>query len=74
MATFAPANLGNQELELGHIPYLYSLVPLAQASKVPMHALTYADGVIGSRYGQVKDFHVLMSKISDKLISNLEKA
>lgn len=66
--------LNPQEIELGHIPYLYSLVPMAQAAKVPMHALGYADGVIGNQYGQVKEFHTLMSNISEKLLQNVEKA
>lgn len=74
MDIFVPGNLCKQELELGHIPYLYSLVPMAQAAKAPIHALTYGDGVIGSQYGQVKDFYDLMSKISDKLLGNLERA
>lgn len=66
--------LNAQDVELGHIPYLYSLVPMAQAAKAPMHALEYGDGVIGNQYGQVKDFQALMSEISDKLLANLEKA
>ena len=74
MQNLIGAGLDLQDVELGHIPYLYSLVPMAQAAKAPMHALEYSDGVIGNQYGQVKDFQALMSKISDKLISNLEKA
>jgi cellulose biosynthesis protein BcsQ len=74
MAPFTPASLNMQDLELGHIPYLYSLVPMAQAAKSPIHALEYADGVIGSQYGQVKSFSVLMSGICDKLLQNLERA
>jgi len=68
------ADLKTEDVELGHIPYLYSLVPMAQAAKAPMHALEYSDGVVGNQYGQVKDFQVLMSTISDKLLANLEQA
>jgi cellulose biosynthesis protein BcsQ len=74
MDIFVPDDLDKQELELGHIPYLYSLVPMAQAAKAPIHALAYGDGVIGSQYGQIKDFHDLMSKISDRMLANLERA
>ena len=72
MDGFLPQGLSLKDLELGHIPYLYSLVPMAQAAKAPMHALEYRDGVIGSQYGQVKDFSNLMSAISDKVLTNLE--
>ncbi|MCD4483931.1 AAA family ATPase [Chromobacterium vaccinii] len=74
MASIVGADLNEQDMELGHIPYLYSLVPMAQAAKVPMHALEYGDGIVGNQYGQVKDFDALMSKICDKLLANLEKA
>ena len=74
MAPFTPASLGMGDLELGHIPYLYSLVPMAQAAKSPIHSLANADGVIGSQYAQVKSFSTLMSGISDKLLHNLECA
>lgn len=74
MSELVATGLEAGALELGHIPYLYSLVPMAQAAKAPMHGLGYADGVVGSGYGQVKDFHELMSQISDRLLANLEKA
>ncbi|MEW6175588.1 MAG: AAA family ATPase [Pseudomonadota bacterium] len=74
MADLTPIGLKEEDMELGHIPYLYSLVPMAQAAKAPMHALAYGDGVVGSQYGQVKDFSTLMSDISDKLLKNLEQA
>jgi hypothetical protein len=74
MKNLVAVGLDSQDVELGHIPYLYSLVPMAQAAKAPMHALEYSDGVIGNQYGQVKDFQRLMSQISDKLVTNLEKA
>lgn len=73
MKSLVKVGLTLEDLELGHIPYLYSLVPMAQAAKAPMHALEYGDGVIGNQYGQIKDFRSLMSKISEKLVANLEK-
>jgi len=74
MHDLRPQALSSENLELGRIPYLYSLVPMAQAAKAPMHTLAYADGVIGSGYGQVKDFQELMSAICDRLLLNLEQA
>jgi hypothetical protein len=74
MSQFVPNGIVESQLQLGHIPYLYSLVPMAQAAKAPMHALAFSDGVIGSQYGQVKDFQELMSQICDRLLANLENA
>jgi cellulose biosynthesis protein BcsQ len=71
MVDFMPDGLKNDDVELGHIPYLYSLIPMAQAAKAPMHSLEFKDGVIGSQYGQVKEFNRLMSDISDKVLANL---
>lgn len=72
MASFLPEKLDFKHVELGHIPYLYSLVPMAQAAKAPMHTLEHSDGVIGNQYKQVKEFQELMSSISDKILANLE--
>jgi hypothetical protein len=60
MKFISPPNLTRRELELGHIPYLYSLVPMAQTAKTPIHALTSRDGVVGSQYAQVKSYEALM--------------
>lgn len=74
MNDLVPRQLENQELELGRIPYLYSLVPLAQTAKAPIHNLQGGDGVIGSQYGQVGEFRSLMSRISTQVLRNLEVA
>lgn len=74
MEPFTLSTIPLPDLELGHIPYLYSLVPMAQSAKSPIHELSNADGVIGSQYGQVKSFSKLMSDICDKLLRNLETA
>jgi hypothetical protein len=74
MVGFLPKNLSFNHIELGHIPYLYSLVPMAQAAKAPMHALGSSDGVVGSQYKQVIEFQELMSEISNKILENLRLA
>ncbi len=71
MKFISPPNLTRRELELGHIPFLYSLVPMAQTAKTPIHALTSSDGVVGSQYAQVKPYEALMQKVCDQLLSNV---
>ena len=66
-----PATLTDAQLRLANIPYAYSLVPLSQSSKVPIHGLTSADGLTGSQYGQVKEYTTLMGEFSARMLSNI---
>lgn len=66
-----PKNLGIKELELGHIPYVYSLVPLSQSGKAPIHALTKNEGLVGSQYEQVKLYAELMDSLCNQLLGNI---
>ena len=66
------SNLDINQLELGHIPYVYSLVPMAQSGKVPIHQLTSEDGLRGNQYAQVKSYGELMNSVCSKLQNNIE--
>ena len=66
-----PSRLSDDKLRLADIPYVYSLVPLSQSSKVPIHALTSVEGLTGSQYGQVKDYTTLMGEFAGRLLSNV---
>jgi AAA domain len=71
MNFITPQSLTISNLQLGHIPFLYSLVPIAQSANTPIHALTGADGVVGSQYAQVKEYGKLMAQACEKLLSNV---
>ncbi|WP_417447340.1 MULTISPECIES: ParA family protein [Gammaproteobacteria] len=60
-----------ESFELGHIPYLYSLIPMAQAARSPIHQLKGGDGLVGSQYAQVASYAKLMSSICDRLMANI---
>ena len=60
------------DYELGHIPYLYSLVPLAQSERSPIHQLQETGRLVGSQYQQVKNFDLLIRSFSDKLLRNID--
>lgn len=62
------------DLELGHIPNLFSLVPMAQSAKSPIHMLSSSDGVIGSQYAQVDSYTKTLHAVCLKLLHNLEVA
>lgn len=69
-----PAGLTAGDLELGHIPNLFSLVPMAQSAKAPIHQLSSSDGLIGSQYSQVNSYTSTLDALSRKLLRNLERA
>lgn len=71
MSFLTVTDLTRDQLELGHIPYLFSLVPMAQAAKAPIHALESADGIVGSQYGQVRSYAALMESLCSKLLQNI---
>ena len=68
---FIATGRSDSSYELGHIPYLYSLVPMAQAAKTPIHSLKSSDGVVGSQYAQVQSYANLMDTLSEKLLENV---
>ena len=55
-----PQGIPVDALELGHIPFLYSLVPLAQSQRSPIHDLGKTGKLVGSQYKQVEDYQGLM--------------
>lgn len=67
-----PDGISTDELSLGHIPFLYSLVPLAQANRVPIHMLEKSGRLVGSQYKQVEAYRDLMAKFCEKLLNNIE--
>jgi hypothetical protein len=71
MALLMPIEVSAADLELGHIPNLYSLIPMVQSAKAPIHKLSSADGLGGSQYTQVESYADLISGLCDKLLANL---
>ena len=69
-----PAMLSDDDLDLGHIPFLYSLVPLAQSNRVPIHFLPESKKLIGSQYKQVDSYVEIMEKLSSKVLNNIAHA
>jgi cellulose biosynthesis protein BcsQ len=66
-----PNSLEISSLDLGRIPYLYSLIPLSQSTRTPIHDLEYKDGVMGQQFRNVKKYNDLISSICNKLITNI---
>ncbi len=71
MDWLTPSGLDGAQLALGHVPNLFSLVPMAQSAKAPIHRLTSADGLVGSQYSQVQAYQELVAVLCAKLMSNM---
>jgi cellulose biosynthesis protein BcsQ len=61
------------DYQLGTIPNLFSLIPMAQFARRPIFALRAADGVRGAHFSKVKDAYDLFEGISAKFENNLKK-
>jgi cellulose biosynthesis protein BcsQ len=66
--------LSSEDLSLGDVPHMYSLVPLAQTAHTPIDQLNRADGLSGGQYGQQEDYQRFIGKLSRSLLRNLRKA
>ncbi|MBU5353184.1 ParA family protein [Paenibacillus barcinonensis] len=71
LQTLIKDGLTVDDLNLGDIPYLYSLVPLAQTSKAPMYNLTRVDGVVGGQTSSVKKYKEMIQVVCDKIRDNI---
>lgn len=58
--------------KIGSIPNFYSLVPMSQTAHKPIFTLTSNDGVVGAHYQKVKDYSLLMERITVRLLENEE--
>lgn len=67
-------NKGNEiNYELGTIPNFNSIIQLSQSAHRPAFELTSTDGIVGAHFAKVKDFKVVMDKITNQMMINLEK-
>jgi cellulose biosynthesis protein BcsQ len=58
-------------LNLGDVPNLYSLIPLAQIAKSPISGLTAADGLSGGAYAQQRQYSSLIEFVGSRMLQNL---
>lgn len=58
-------------LNLGDVPYLNSIIPLAQSSNMPLFNLTSKEGIRGGQASNVADFEKMLNNITIQLLSNI---
>ncbi|SHL35456.1 CobQ/CobB/MinD/ParA nucleotide binding domain-containing protein [Desulfatibacillum alkenivorans DSM 16219] len=71
LGDFLPDHIDINRANIGDIPQLYSLIPLAQSSSVPVYRLSSKDGLVGSQFKQRDTFAETIELIVDRLSENL---
>jgi len=64
--------IDKQNMHLGDVPHMFSLVPLAQNAHVPIHRLTSADGLAGGQRSQLDQYRVFIKTMCQRLVDNLQ--
>jgi cellulose biosynthesis protein BcsQ len=72
MKPFTQGTEDPAKLELGHIPFLYSLVPLSQSRKMPIHRLIEARAVTGAQVKNASDYGKIIHNFCTQLLSNID--
>ncbi|MCL2778687.1 MAG: ParA family protein [Polyangiaceae bacterium] len=67
-------SLRQENLRLGDVPHMYSLVPLAQSARAPIHQLVSGDGLNGGQFSQQDDYKEFITALSTSLLRNLKTA
>lgn len=65
-------DIDEADLSLGDIPYLYSLIPLAQDANVPIHKLSGEHGLRGSRYTLANKYKTEMISVASSIRDRAE--
>lgn len=56
-----------ENLHLGDVPNLYSLIPLAQSSNAPIIALKAKDGLVGNQFNQAATYRGIINSLADEI-------
>lgn len=62
------------DLDLGVVPYMFSMVPLAQSAHAPISELKGADGLNGAQFNQQSRYSKKLAVIGDRLAEQLDLA
>ena len=68
---FAKSGIRTDELKLGDIPYIYSVVPLSQTSNTPIFELDYSTGVRGNQSSSVETYKKSLDTVAENFIRNV---
>lgn len=62
---------GKSAHDLGTVPHMFSMVPLAQGRHAPIASLVKEDGLRGAQYSQQANYRAQLEEIGDRLYASL---
>jgi cellulose biosynthesis protein BcsQ len=68
---FIKQDIDGDDLRLGDVPNMFSLVPLAQNANSPIHDLEGGDGLVGTQYTQKSSYMEFIENVAHNLLRNL---
>lgn len=71
LGAHAKMGLEKEEFLLGDVPFLYSIVPLAQTNKVPMFMLDRNNGIRGNQKDNVEKYEAMIGSITQNIFKNI---
>lgn len=74
LSAFIASHLTPEDVRLGDVPHMYSLVPLAQTAHAPIHRLTAKDGLSGGQYAQQRQYQEFIDTLAGSLMRNLRRS
>jgi cellulose biosynthesis protein BcsQ len=74
LGPFIATPLSIEDMRLGDVPHMFSLVPLAQTAHTPIHKLTGRDGLSGGQYQQQRLYQEFIGNLAESLMRNLRRS
>lgn len=72
LGSYFSHGINKDNVHLGDVPHMYSLVPLAQAANAPIRGLLSSDGLAGSQFKQAEKYATDIDIIVQALAKNLK--
>ena len=73
LGPFRAPTLTSDDVRLGDVPHMFSLVPLAQTKHTPIHRLTRNDGLSGGQFSQQEQYKLFIKNLTQTLLNNLRR-
>ncbi len=71
LTPYFSAGITTDNVHLGDVPHMYSLVPLSQSVNAPIRGLISSDGLVGSQYKQAEKYTGNLDVIVNSLAKNI---
>lgn len=71
LGSLLPQSINKEDMKIGDIPYVYSIVPLSQTSNCPIFELDYQSGLRGNQSSSVEEYTRYLDNIAINLLKNL---